>query len=132
MTLITGTIITVDEEDHIEVCIASLLKVCAEVLVVDSLSTDRTAELAIAAGARVIPHACLGEGPQRHFTEKHAANDWILALDADERLDDEPVAAIRAAPLTDPAEAFAFNRKSYVGPRWLREPGFYPDFVMRL
>ena len=96
MTLITGTIITFNEEDHIEACVASLLKVCAEVVVVDSLSTDRTVELAIAAGARVIPQAYLGEGPQRNLTEKHATHDWILALDADERLDDELVAAIRA------------------------------------
>ena len=132
MMLITGTIITFNEEDHIEACIASLLRVCAEVVVVDSLSTDRTAELASAAGARVIRQAYLGEGPQRNLTEKHAAHDWILALDADERLDDQLVAAIRAAPLADPAEAFAFNRKSYVGPRWIRGPGFYPDFVTRL
>jgi glycosyltransferase involved in cell wall biosynthesis len=132
MTLITGTIITFNEEDHIEACIASLRRVCAEVVVVDSLSTDRTTELAMAAGARVIPQAYLGEGPQRNLTEKHATHDWILALDADERLDDELAAAIAALPLADPAEAYAFNRKSYVGPRWIRGPGFYPDFVTRL
>jgi glycosyltransferase involved in cell wall biosynthesis len=124
MTLITGTIITFNEEDHIEACVASLLKVCAEVVVVDSLSTDSTVELAIAAGARVIPQAYLGEGPQRNLTERHAAHDWIQALDADERLDDELVAAIRGMTLTDPAEACAFNRKSYVGPRRMRGPGF--------
>lgn len=132
MTLITGTIITFNEEDHIEACIASLRRVCAEVVVVDSLSTDRTAELAIAAGARVIPQSYLGEGPQRNLTEKHASHDWILALDADERLDDELAAAIQGLPLMEPAEAYAFNRKSYVGPRWIRGPGFYPDFVTRL
>lgn len=132
MTLITGTIITFNEEDHIEACIASLRRVCAEVVVVDSLSTDRTAELAIAAGARVIPQAYLGEGPQRNLTEKHAAHDWILALDADERLDAELAAAIQSLPLTDPADAYAFNRKSHVGPHWIRGPGFYPDFVTRL
>lgn len=132
MTLITGTIITFNEEDHIEACIASLRRVCAEVVVVDSLSTDRTAELAIAAGARVIAQSYLGEGPQRNLTEKHSGHDWILALDADERLDDELVAAIQALPLDDPAEAYAFNRMSYVGPRWIRGPGFYPDFVTRL
>ncbi|MEO7387007.1 MAG: glycosyltransferase family 2 protein [Gammaproteobacteria bacterium] len=132
MTLITGTVITFNEEDHIEACVASLLRVCTEVVVVDSLSTDRTVELAIAAGARVIPQAYLGEGPQRNLTEKHAGHDWILALDADERLDDELSAAIQALSLDDPDEAYAFNRKSYVGPRWIRGPGFYPDFVTRL
>ena len=132
MTPITGTVITFNEEDHIEACIASLRRVCAEVVVVDSLSTDRTVELATAAGARVISQAYLGEGPQRNLTEKHASHDWILALDADERLDDELVAAIAGLARSDPAEAYAFNRKSYVGPRWIRGPGFYPDFVTRL
>lgn len=132
MTPITGTIITFNEEDQIEDCIASLRRVCAEILVVDSLSTDRTVERARAAGARVILQAYLGEGPQRNLTEKHASQDWILALDADERLDDELAAAIQGLSLGDPAEAYAFNRKSYVGPRWIRGPGFYPDFVTRL
>lgn len=44
MTPITGTIISYNEEDHIEACISSLRRVCAEVVVVDSLSTDRTVE----------------------------------------------------------------------------------------
>jgi len=132
MTPITGTIITFNEEEHIEPCIASLLKVCAEVVVVDSLSTDRTVERAIAAGARVIPQAYLGEGPQRNLTETHATYDWILALDADERLDDELVSVIRTLPLTEADEAYAVNRKSYVGNRWIQAPGFYPDFVTRL
>ncbi len=132
MQHITGTIITFNEEDQIEACIASLKRVCDDVVVVDSLSTDRTVELAIAAGARVIAQAYLGEGPQRNLTEKHATHDWILALDADERLDDELAAAIRLLPLSDPADGYACNRKSYVGPRWIRGPGFYPDFVTRL
>jgi glycosyltransferase involved in cell wall biosynthesis len=132
MPPITGTIITFNEEDHVEACIASLRQVCDDIVVVDSLSTDRTTELARAAGARVIDQAYLGEGRQRGVTEQHAAHDWILALDADERLDEEMAATIRALPLDDAGTAYAFNRKSYVGPRWVRGPGFYPDFVTRL
>jgi glycosyltransferase involved in cell wall biosynthesis len=132
MTPISGTIITYNEEDHIEACVASLLQVCAEVVVVDSLSTDRTVALAEGAGARVIAQAYLGEGPQRNLGERAASHDWILALDADERLDDQMVAVIRSLSLADAGEAYAFNRKSFVGPRWIRGPGFYPDFVTRL
>ena len=132
MTPISGTIITYNEEDHIEACIASLRRVCAEVVVVDSLSTDRTVELAEAAGARVVAQAYAGEGPQRNRTEREAAHDWILALDADERLDDELVSSIGALGLDDASQAFAFNRKSYVGAHWIRGPGFYPDHVTRL
>jgi glycosyltransferase involved in cell wall biosynthesis len=132
MTAITGTVITYNEEDHIAACIASLRQVCDDVVVVDSLSTDRTCELACAAGARVILQEYLGEGRQRNVTERNAANDWILALDADERLDDEMTEAIRALALDDPATAYSFNRKSFVGGRWLRGPGWYPDYVTRL
>lgn len=132
MTAITGTIITYNEEEHIEACVASLRRVCTEVIVVDSVSTDRTVELATAAGARVVSQPYGGEGPQRQRTEREAAYDWILALDADERLDDELVSAIQALVRSDPAEAYAFNRKTYVGPHWIRGPGFYPDFCTRL
>lgn len=132
MTPITGTIITFNEEDHVEACIASLRRVCAEIVVVDSLSTDRTTTLAREAGARVIDQKYLGEGRQRNLTESHASHDWILALDADERLDDEMAATIAALRLDDPATAYAFNRKSYVGGHWINGPGFYPDFVTRL
>ena len=58
----------------------------------------------------------LGEGPQRNLTEREAAHDWILALDADERLDADMSGDHTDAPLDDPGTAHAFNRKSYVGP----------------
>jgi len=132
MPPISGTIITFNEEDHIEACIASLRRVCVEVIVVDSLSTDRTVQLAQAAGARVISQAYLGEGRQRNLTEQHAGHDWILALDADERADDEMVATIEGLALEDPETAYAFNRKSFVGTHWMNGPGFYPDHVTRL
>jgi len=132
MTAISGTVISYNEEDHIEACVASLRQICDEVVVVDSLSTDRTTELARAAGARVIDQAYLGEGKQRNLTEKHARNDWILALDADERLDEEMLATISGLELRDPETAYAFNRKSFVGRHWINGPGFYPDYVTRL
>lgn len=130
--LISGTIITFNEEDHIEACIASLQTVCAEIIVVDSESTDRTVELAAAAGARVINQKYLGEGRQRGITEAHVENDWILALDADERLDDEMRATVENISMEDPEIGYAFNRKSFVGPHWIDGPGFYPDFITRL
>lgn len=129
---LTGTIITYNEEDHIQACIDSLREVCEEVIVVDSLSTDRTTEIARAAGATVIDQEYLGEGKQRNVTEQNASNDWILALDADERCDAEMVATIRRLTLDSPDTAYAFNRKSFVGLHWIRGPGFYPDFVTRL
>ena len=67
---ISGTIITFNEEDHIEAVIRSLQQVCDEIVVVDSLSTDRTAEIAESLGARVVMQKYLGEGKQRNVTEQ--------------------------------------------------------------
>ncbi len=129
---ISGTVITYNEEDHIEAVIRSLRKVCDEIIVVDSISTDRTVEIAESLDAKVVLQEYLGEGKQRNLTEKHASNDWILALDADERLDDEMVRTIKALKLDEARTGFEFNRKSYVGDHWIKGPGFYPDFIVRL
>ncbi len=129
---ISGTIITFNEEDHIEAVIRSLQQVCDEVIVVDSLSTDRTVEIAESLGAKVVPQKYLGEGKQRNVTEEHAGHDWILALDADERLDEEMAATIRSLDFSDPDLGYEFNRKSYRGNHWMKGPGFYPDYLVRL
>jgi len=101
--------------------------------VVDSLSTDRTVEIAESLGARVILQKYLGEGKQRNVTEEHTSNDWILALDADERLDDEMVETIRSLDFSDAKLGYEFNRKSFLGrDHWIRGPGFYPDYLVRL
>jgi len=65
-------------------------------------------------------------------SEREAANDWILALDADERLDDEMAAAIAGLDLDDASVGYEFNRKSFLGRHWVRGPGWYPDFIVRL
>lgn len=129
---ISGAVITLNEQDHIDSVIRSLQQVCDEVIVVDSLSTDRTVEIAESLGAKVILQKYLGEGKQRKVSERHATHDWILALDADERLDDEMVQTIKGLDLSDARVGFEFNRKSYRGNHWIRGPGFYPDYLVRL
>ncbi|HET7369651.1 MAG TPA: glycosyltransferase family 2 protein [Gammaproteobacteria bacterium] len=129
---ITGVIITLNEAEFIEACIHSLQRVCDEIIVVDSLSQDETVALAEAAGARVIKQAYLGDGPQKAHGVPFAKNDWILAIDADERLDDDAVDLIQSLALDDPGRAYAFRRKNYVGSRWVRAAGLYPDPVVRL
>jgi len=132
MKSISGTVITFNEEDHIADCIGSLRRVCDNVVVVDSLSTDRTVEIAESLGAVVIKQEYLGEGKQRQVTERYAQHEWILALDADERMDDEMCAAIESLTLDDPQIGYSFNRKSFVGQHWIDGPGFYPDYITRL
>ena len=82
---ITATIITLNEEDRIAEALASLA-CCDEVIVVDSGSTDRTREIASGCGARVIEHSWEGYSRQKNFAAEQASHDWILSIDADERL----------------------------------------------
>ncbi|ROR29607.1 glycosyltransferase family 2 protein [Inmirania thermothiophila] len=133
MRPITATIITLNEEEHLPACIESVRPVCDEVIVVDSGSTDRTVEVARALGARVLEQPYLGDGPQKAFAVPQARNDWILSIDADERLEEDAVAAIGGLDLDrDDVDAYALRRRSFVGNHWIRAAGFYPDYVVRL
>ena len=132
MKPLTGIVITLNEQANIADCVRSLRRVCDEVIVVDSLSTDDTVAIAEAEGATVISQAYLGDGPQKAHGVPFARHDWILALDADERLDDDAVALIESLALDDPRTAYSFRRKNYVARHWIRAAGFYPDPVVRL
>ena len=83
---ISVTIIAQDEADRIGMAIASVRDWVDEVVVVDSGSTDGTPEIAQSLGARVIHHDWPGYGQQKRFAEDQAQNDWILNIDADERI----------------------------------------------
>jgi len=88
---LSACIITYNEADRIEACVRSL-SFCDEILVVDSHSTDGTRELAQRLGARVIERDWPGYRSQKQFAVESARNDWVLCLDADERLS-EPLRA---------------------------------------
>lgn len=132
MKPITGIVITLNEEARVADCIDSLKRVCSEVIVVDSLSQDNTVHIAESKGARVLLQEYLGDGPQKAHGVPYASHDWILALDADERLDDDAVSAIEALPLDNPAIAYGFRRRNFCGHHWIKAAGFYPDEVVRL
>ena len=88
-------IIARDAAHELADCLASAA-FAAETIVVDSGSSDDTAAVAARSGARVIAHAWEGFGPQKNFAVAQAAHDWVLCLDADERVTPELEAAIRA------------------------------------
>jgi len=131
---ISGTIIALNEAENIRDCVESAFKVCDEVLVVvDSKTNDDTAQIAEKCGARVYHQEYLGDGPQKAFAVPHATNNWILSIDADERLDDDAIKEIKALDLENSSyDAYALRRKNYVGNHWIRAAGFYPDHVTRL
>lgn len=130
---ITGNIITLNEENNIKDCIFSLQQVCAEVIVVDSHSLDNTVKIAEELGAKIIRQSYLGDGPQKNVVLSQAKYDWILSIDADERLDDEMVSSIVNIKTTPKqVDAYSFKRKSYIGNRWIKQCGWYPDVCIRL
>jgi len=109
---VTVFVLTLNEEHYIERCLERLLPWFAEVLVVDSQSTDRTRELAEAAGARVIVQPWLGWVPQLNVAMDAATFDWCFRVEADEIVDDELARAvagtINATP--DPRTGFVVER----------------------
>ena len=131
---ISATIIACNEAENIRDCIASTQRVCDEVIVVvDTKTSDDTAAIAESLGAKVYHQEYLGDGPQKAFGVQFASNDWILSLDADERLDEDAVAAIEALDLTDNSvDGYSLRRRNFVGSHWIRAAGFYPDRVTRL
>jgi glycosyltransferase involved in cell wall biosynthesis len=122
-----------DEEDRLPGCLESL-RFCDEIVVVDSHSRDRTRELAAAAGARVIERDWPGHVAQKEFAIRAAGCDWVLCVDADERISAELAAEIEAlrARGFDGCAGFAFPRLSrYLG-REIRHGTWYPDWKLRL
>ena len=116
-TRVTCTIIACNEVDRIEHAIRSVEGLVDELLVVDSGSKDGTVELCERLGARVIHNSWPGFGPQKRFGEDHSANDWILNLDADERLSEalrEEIRTLLAGPM--PANRAYRMRQTLVYP----------------
>jgi len=128
---LSAVIITHNAARQLAGCLESVA-FCDEVLVVDSGSTDDTVALAKAHGARIIEQTWLGYGPQKHFAVQQAANDWVLCLDADERISPALRSSIEAV-LHDPrARVYEMPRCNRFLGRWLRHGEGYPDWSVRL
>lgn len=131
----TAMVFTLDEEQNLPRCLASLGRF-GETLVVDSFSTDRTLAIAAAHGARVVQHAFSGFGSQRNWALEHAApaHDWVLVLDADERVPPEladELARVLSSP--DPrVGAYRLRRRFHLHGRWVPRASLYPSWVVRL
>jgi glycosyltransferase involved in cell wall biosynthesis len=130
---LSACIITFNEADRIEACLRSL-GFCDELLVVDSHSSDDTRERAAALGARVIARDWPGYRSQKQFAVDAAAHDWVLCVDADERvsaaLRDE-IVALKERGFTDAAGYSVPRITEYFG-RFLRHGNAYPDRLVRL
>jgi glycosyltransferase involved in cell wall biosynthesis len=130
---VSGCIITFNEEDRIADCLRSL-DWCDEVLVVDSHSTDRTREIAAEHGARVIERDWPGHVAQKEFAVRAATYDWVMCIDADERVSDglrAEILALRDKGFVGAAGWEMPRMSSYLG-RWIRHGTWYPDLSLRL
>lgn len=133
MKPISGIITTLNEERNIVQAIESLQQICDEVIVVDSLSTDRTVELARQSGAKVVLQPYLGDGIQKNVALAHVKNAWVVSIDADERLTPELVDFLQRTDLdSTPYDGFAVRRRNLVGSRWVKACGWYPDHLVRV
>jgi len=129
---ISGLVITFNEEKNIGKCVRELFKVCNEVIVIDSFSSDNTAAVARENGAAVYLQEYLGDGPQRSYGLQFCKSDWILNLDADEFLDEDAVVFIKDGVfLNRDADAYYFRVKNYLGSRLIDFSGWYPDNKIR-
>ena len=126
-------ILTKNEASRIRDAIASV-GWADEVLVIDDESTDETAAIAQSLGARVLRRKMDIEGRHRNWANAQAKNDWILSLDADERV--SPELAEELAQLFTGGqpqhETYAMPRKNYLGSRWIRHGGWYPSQQLKL
>jgi glycosyltransferase involved in cell wall biosynthesis len=130
---ISACVITLNEADRIEACLDSLA-FCDEIVVVDSHSTDATCELARAKGARVLTREFVGYRSQKQFAVDTARHDWVLCLDADERVTPALRAAIESARASGftAAAGYRFARATEYFGAFLRHGNAYPNRVMRL
>ncbi len=123
-----------NEEFNIVPCLESL-RWADEVFVVDSQSSDQTATLAEAAGARVVQFHYQGGAKKKNWSLDNLPfrNEWVLIVDADERVPGELADEIRAA-ITRPnsADGYYLNRRLIFLGRWIRHAGWYPSWNLRL
>jgi glycosyltransferase involved in cell wall biosynthesis len=132
---VTAVVLAKNEEVNIVDCVDSL-RWADEVIVVDDDSTDRTAELARARGARVVQHRFESFAAQRNWAIDHAGgrNEWMLMLDADEMATDAFAAEVarKLATVADDVVAFRTCRKLMLDGVWLKHSDGFPVWIMRL
>jgi glycosyltransferase involved in cell wall biosynthesis len=130
---ISATVITLNEEKKLEACLQSLMGVADEILVVDSFSTDKTREICNRYSVRFIQNTFEGYVAQKNYAVKQATYDYILSLDADERLSENlRDSIIEVKKSWGNVDGYTVNRfNNYCG-KWMHFSGWYPERKLRL
>ena len=132
-TPLSVVILTKNEAGRIADCLRSVAW-AGEMLVVDDESADDTVRIAESLGARVLRRKMDIEGRHRNWAYAQTRHEWVLSLDADERVTPELAQEIQRllANGPPPYETYAIPRRNYIGSRWLRHGGWYPSAQMKL
>ena len=128
---VSAVLITRNAAAVLDACLESL-RFADEIVVVDSASTDSTVEIAQRQGARVVTKEWLGFGRQKQFAVEQAKHDWVLCLDADERVSAELAASIARALAAPVSPVYRMPRRNRFLGRWLSHGEGYPDWSPRL
>ncbi len=129
---LTVTVITYNAASHIAAALDSVAW-ADEILVVDSGSTDGTLEIARSKATRVIVRDWPGYSAQKNFAADQAVNDWVLSVDADERVTPALAAEIRELMARGPeARGYRIIRVAYYLGQWIRSTDWFPDYQLRL
>jgi glycosyltransferase involved in cell wall biosynthesis len=136
---LTVAVLTFDEEENLPACLASLGGLECAVFVVDSGSTDRTVEIAESRGAQVLVHAFESHVKQWAWALGRLPEDteWVLGLDADQRLSPELVQELKRLYTSAPEglasfDGFYVNRRQMFRGCWIRHGGYYPKYLLKL
>jgi len=129
--LISATIITKNEEANIAECLESV-SWADEIVVVDSVSDDRTVDIAKQFTDKVFVKPWHGQGHQKNLAAELAEGPWIFSIDADERATPELAEEIRSVVSAGHHTVYAMRRKNYYRGKWIRHSGWWPDWVKRV
>ena len=128
---LAAIILTHNEEHHIEACIQSVA-FADEILVIDDCSTDRTCDIARSAGARVLVHSLVGDfAGQRNFALTQTEADWVLYVDADERVMEGASQELRRVMERNERAAYEIKRINVAFGQRMYYGGHRPDYVRR-
>lgn len=132
MPRLSVAVITKNEAADLDAALASAA-FADEIVVVDAFSTDDTVAIARRRTDRVVVREWAGYVDQKNYAASLASHDWVLSLDADERVTPALAAEIRSRLAADPREAaFRMPRVTWHLGRWIRTTDWYPDLQVRL
>lgn len=133
---LTTVVLTLNEESNLPDCLASIRQLGCPIFVVDSGSTDHTQCIAKLAGCKVVDHPFENYGNQRNWAQTNLpiTTEWILHIDADERITPELSASIERALIAprEDTDGFLLRRRTVFMGRWIKHGGHYPSFHARL